>query len=736
MVSARLKAKHYIIGGICILIAGIIATSITSALLLREREIETWRRQLSDLSLVLAEQTSQTMSSAQLALDGIVEHVQDLNIHSATELRSKTRTEAMLHEMRSKITGLPQVDVATIVAANGDVINFTRSFPAPSINLSERDYFQARRDDPALGMYIGNSVRNKGNGKWVFYLSHRLNDSSGRFMGMVLVGISVDQFTDFYQHLGEHLGEGAAITLYRRDFSTLARWPQKDELIGKKNLTGTSHLVVEEMKKSDDVIYTAGPRFSNSGLPVARLGAVRLLERFPMIVNLTVTEDLFLANWLRTIRFIAVVATVSVISLVIAMFYLLRIAREREKSSSLLINLTDQVPGELFQLQQYPDGRISFPYVNKSFEQTYGRRVERLPVDSSTLFEYQHPEDRERISASIQDSANKLQTWHDDYRLVIPGTGVVWRHGDAHPQKLKDGSILWHGYIADITERKKVEQALQRESEKNLALLRNASDGIHILDYDGNIIEASDSFCAMLGYRREEVIGLNVSKWDAGFTESESLMAALKQQFEKPIRTQFETRHKRKDGSIFEVEVSGFPLELEGKPVLFNSSRDITQRKQSEAQIAKSLSLLNATLESTEDAILVVDMDNTWVLHNKQFDELWHIPDEIIASKDDGAALSFVLDQLEDADAFINKVRELYTNPEAISFDTFKFRDGKIVERYSVPQRIGGKVVGRVWSFRNVTETKLAESEVRIAATAFESQEGMLVTDANVGSSG
>lgn len=102
----------------------------------------------------------------------------------------------------------------------------------------------------------------------------------------------------------------------------------------------------------------------------------------------------------------------------------------------------------------------------------------------------------------------------------------------------------------DITERKSIEQSLQRENEKNIALLRNASDGISIMDYDGKVVEASDSFCALLGYSRQEVIGMHVSQWDAGFKDVDEQMAVVRRQFDSPLRVQFRTRHRRKDGSI------------------------------------------------------------------------------------------------------------------------------------------------------------------------------------------
>jgi diguanylate cyclase (GGDEF)-like protein/PAS domain S-box-containing protein len=159
------------------------------------------------------------------------------------------------------------------------------------------------------------------------------------------------------------------------------------------------------------------------------------------------------------------------------------------------------------------------------------------------------------------------------------------------------------------------------------------------------------------------------------------------------------------------------------------------ERSRSMLQIAESMSLLKATLESTGEAILAVDLDNNWLLHNQKFADLWQIPDEIIASKigvkDGSTELLYGPSHIKNPEKFAEKVTEIYTTPEAHSFDTIEFNDGKIVERYSTPQIINNKVVGRVWSFRDVTEQKLAEAELRIAATAFESQEGMSIADAN-----
>ncbi len=139
---------------------------------------------------------------------------------------------------------------------------------------------------------------------------------------------------------------------------------------------------------------------------------------------------------------------------------------------------------------------------------------------------------------------------------------------------------------------------LKRESEKNAALLRGASDGIHILDAHGRLIEASDSFCSMLGYAREEMIGMHVSQWDSQLLGT-ALDQILRDQFARQGRSLFETRHRRKDGTEMDVEVSGFALTLDGKPVLFNSSRDITERKRSADSLRESELRLRAIIEQS-----------------------------------------------------------------------------------------------------------------------------------------
>ncbi|MBF0318865.1 MAG: PAS domain S-box protein [Nitrospirae bacterium] len=124
-------------------------------------------------------------------------------------------------------------------------------------------------------------------------------------------------------------------------------------------------------------------------------------------------------------------------------------------------------------------------------------------------------------------------------------------------------------------------------------------------------------------------------------------------------------------------------------------------------------SLLISTLESTADGILVVDMEGRVTYYNQKFVDLWQIPESLLSTKNDERLLAFVLEQLSEPDAFVAKVKELYAKPLEMSFDTIEFKDRRIFERYSQPQKMDSDVLGRVWSFRDVTTQKAAERKLR-----------------------
>jgi PAS domain S-box-containing protein len=152
---------------------------------------------------------------------------------------------------------------------------------------------------------------------------------------------------------------------------------------------------------------------------------------------------------------------------------------------------------------------------------------------------------------------------------------------------------------------------------------------------------------------------------------------------------------------------------------LFGTAVDVTERRRTEAHLTETLSLLQSTLDATTDGILVVDGNRRIVSFNQRFVEMWHLPSEIVESRDDERAMASVLDQLSDPATFLTKVREMYDSSDSESFDVLEFRDGRTFERYSRPHMIAGQWTGRVWSFRDVTSQRRAAAAVHDSERRF-----------------
>jgi PAS domain S-box-containing protein len=130
----------------------------------------------------------------------------------------------------------------------------------------------------------------------------------------------------------------------------------------------------------------------------------------------------------------------------------------REEALQRLQRLAAQLPGVVYQFQLFDDGRSCFPYASQGMEVIYGVTPEAVKDDASRVFALIHPDDLSTLTDSIAISAANLDLWHQEYRVLHPGKGLIWVEGRAAPQRRPDGSVLWHGFISDITERKHMER--------------------------------------------------------------------------------------------------------------------------------------------------------------------------------------------------------------------------------------------------------------------------------------
>jgi diguanylate cyclase (GGDEF)-like protein len=314
-----------------LLVCILLINAIVSAYLLRENTIKSRMNQLGNLTVILSEHTSQTIFSAKTALESIEDVVRLSGVKTEADYKRFAEQRHQFELLQEKTKSNSIIDVATFVGRSGEVLNFSRSFPPPDIDLSDRDYFQWLSTHDDGDTFFSLPVQNKGNGKWVFYLAKRVNGSNNQFLGLVLVGVSVEVFSDLYERIGASLGSGSSVTLYRSDKHLLARWPFVDNMIGGLN-TGTVIEKSLQNTEDDSVMFTNSPGFNMNNAPVERMVSFRKVSGYPLIVGATISKELYLVGWYKSLAGVFYTTAFSLLILIFGTAVLLRTYKKNAKA--------------------------------------------------------------------------------------------------------------------------------------------------------------------------------------------------------------------------------------------------------------------------------------------------------------------------------------------------------------------------------------------------------------------
>jgi PAS domain S-box-containing protein len=257
-------------------------------------------------------------------------------------------------------------------------------------------------------------------------------------------------------------------------------------------------------------------------------------------------------------------------------------------------------------------------------------------------------------------------------------------------------------------------------SEARLAdTLRSSFDAVIAVDDDGRIQLFNAAAERLFGRTAAEVMGQpatfispprlldgHMARFAAFLASDDRALAVGGSPLDMAVRA---------NGEEFAFEAMVSKGVAEGRRLSTLVVRDVSERQRAEEEREHTLSLLRATLESTADGILVVDLDGRVAAFNRQFRDLWELPDGLIEVGRGGSAalLAAARAKLADPDAFVERVRAIYRTPEEESRDMVELADGRLIERVSKPQRVGDRVVGRVWSLRDVTERERATAALR-----------------------
>jgi signal transduction histidine kinase/CheY-like chemotaxis protein len=432
-------------------------------------EIESMRRQGQALGLLFATHASTTFESVDHALI----EVRNTWINRRTAIKDEAR-------VYSEFLDKSILQIA-IVDAQGFLTYSSLGMPKAPTFLGDREHIRVHQDGLQDKLFVSRPLKGRVSGLWSIQLSRPIFDK-GQFAGVVVMSVNPNYFVNFYNKAD--LGSDGVAVMIRDTGDIMVRSGEQDKYVGQ--VVSLSNLVFTQPGAPLQGSYRGFGRldgverlFSYVRMPEygltlligpsidERLAPVHRQQRHWLISALIVTGITLLMSWRLwenlTRKGIAEQA--------------LRESQIRLKGShELLQKLSQHVPGMIFQYRRFPDGHSTYPYVSDGVQDIYEVTPEVMrrgghPARSSLI-----AQDRDALKASIDESARTLTLWQHEYRVHLPQRGLRWLSGRAQPERLDDGSILWHGFISDITEIKAIEAALNAAKESAEAANRTKGE--------------------------------------------------------------------------------------------------------------------------------------------------------------------------------------------------------------------------------------------------------------------
>ena len=299
------------------LICTIIGSNIIFLNNLRESSLQTAEANLARYSLTLVEEADRSFKSVDLVLSSVGDYLGRSGVTDSASYKRIISDQATHLLLKEKITGLPQIDALTMIDAQGKLVNFSRYWPIPAVDVSDRDYFKALKADPNLETYISKPVKNRGNGTWNIYIARRLNDPNGEFMGLLLGAMSLQYFENFFASTS--ISIGSSVSLVREDGTLLANYPHSEN-IGKR-ASGAGQRALAAGGNIREISAADGRMLIRSA---------RMLSNYPVLIVVTQTENDVLQSWRGMAELLGAMSIVSTIVVLLAVFVIARWWRKQE----------------------------------------------------------------------------------------------------------------------------------------------------------------------------------------------------------------------------------------------------------------------------------------------------------------------------------------------------------------------------------------------------------------------
>ena len=382
---------------------------------------------------------------------------------------------------------------------------------------------------------------------------------------------------------------------------------------------------------------------------------------------------------------------------------------ELSREQTLLMDaLQENLPDTIY----FKDAQSRFLHLSKAHAKAFNliRKEEVVGKTDFDFFMAEHAreafDDEQKIIRTGIPIINKeeKETW--------PDRPATWVLTTKMPLRDEHGAIVGtFGISRDITERKRAELALRQETIRRRVLFEEAMDGVVVLGLDLKVIEANRSFATMLGYSEEEVRQLHLWDWDVFFPTEELARA----QWPEPPATKgtIETRHRRKDGSIYDAEISFNPAVFSGEKLMYCVCRDITRRKRLEENLEKERSLLLTLINNLPDHVSIKDAESRILITNTANARAMGLA----LTQDAVGKTDLDLYPRAEAERYLDDEKTVIQTGTALINKEEESSDSEGRKRWTLTTKVPlkdarGRVVGVVCTGRDITERKRAETEI------------------------
>src|SRR6266852_847911 len=367
------REHHATIRGLICVAVGLIGAAVVAIGLtvwgLRSDAIDEAANDTGNIATILAEQTARSVESIQLVLVELQERIAAFGTTPSEEFHRALSNQDTHEILKARAARLPQATVVALADHNGQIVSSSRRWPAPNVNLADRDFFQLLETTDS-NFYVGAPVASRVTGEQTIFFGKRLNSSSGAFAGVILVGVELKYFRHVYESITSLRNQ--SFLLLRNDGTVLVRHPDPEDRAGQKMPASSPwyRLVSEGGGHYRSPCYFDG---------IARLVAVRPLRDYPLVVNVAVTETAALANWQWRATLIGIGTLLAVSCSIFLLRQLSRQLRRLLDSESSLAEREAKVAEKSYELEQ-ANARVDAALNNMSQGLCMFDQEERLVV--------------------------------------------------------------------------------------------------------------------------------------------------------------------------------------------------------------------------------------------------------------------------------------------------------------------------------------------------------------------